>query len=288
MNKEQVALGTAYSLTLSDILTDRQKKVLENNSVSERIVKDNIVKINSNELNELQKKAISIIQTIANTALINNQITDEQKNVLYDYNVDSVTLITAYRKLTLGTAHSFISSGGNLTKKQDDTLKKYNISLDAIEEYIKKIKGNILTKSEQIMIMRIYAIAYSVVLSNRLTDIQQEQLDQFNIDYPILEQYYMRDIKNNGITVDNQQKLEQTFNNIIDLGKYNASRAGSNSNSNTNSMEKAKVHTLTNGKKQIFTYDEDQAAFSDIYMFAFLVLLFQVLFLIISYMIFAK
>ena len=288
MNKEQVALGTAYSLTLSNVLTDRQKKVLENTSVGEQTIKDNIRRINSNELTELQKKALSIIQAIANAALINNQITDGQRNELYDYNVDSVTLITSYRKITLGTAHSFVISGGELTKKQDDILKKYNISLDAIEEYIKKIKSNTLTKSEQIMIMRIYAIAYSVVISNRLTDLQQEQLDQFNIDYPILEKYYMRDIKNNGITVDNQEKLEGTFNNIIDLGQYNASRAGSNSNSNTNTNTKAKVHTLTNGKKQFTPFDEGQAAFSDIYMFAFLVFLFQVLFLIISYMIFAK
>lgn len=127
------------------------------------------------------------------------------------------------------------------------------------------------------------AIAYSVIVSNKLSDAQQATLNKYGIDYATLEEYKRR-INTNSLTLAEQDMLEKMFN--IDLSGLNRFNAESNSNTNSNTNTKAKAYTLTNGKKQFGTYDE--AAFSDIYMFAFLVLLFQVLFLIISYMIFAK
>ncbi len=128
----------------------------------------------------------------------------------------------------------------------------------------------------------ILAIAYSYVVSGKLTDKQRELLEKNNIDFKTLNEYIDK-INNNKLSLAEQDILEKTFG--VDLSRLDrpvSSISGSNGNSNT----KGKVFEKTNGNKQFIV--DDNAAFSDVYLFGFLVLVFQVLFLVISYMIFAK
>ena len=127
--------------------------------------------------------------------------------------------------------------------------------------------------------MIILATAYSYVVSGKLSDKQRNILEKYNIDFKDLNQY-IEQIRNNSLSINDQEELERLFN--IDLSTLNNS---SNDMSNNNNKSNSKQMVLSNGKKQLYN---DEAAFSDIYMFGFLVLLFQVLFLIISYLIFAK
>ena len=126
--------------------------------------------------------------------------------------------------------------------------------------------------------MIILAIAYSYVASGMLSSKQREMLEKNNIDFKTLNEYIDR-INNNKLSIDEQDKLEKMFN--IDLSKLNNS-----SNDISSNKSNSKQMVLSNGKKQILSSDE--AAFSDIYLFGFLVLVFQVLFLIISYIIFSR
>lgn len=118
------------------------------------------------------------------------------------------------------------------------------------------------------------AIAYSYIVSGKLSDKQRELLEKNNVDFKTLNEYIDK-INNNRLSMAEQDMLEKTFN--IDLSSLN--KSGSNEKSNNKAL------TKTNGKKQVFV---DEAAFSDVYLFGFLVLVFQVLFLIISYLIFIK
>ena len=119
------------------------------------------------------------------------------------------------------------------------------------------------------------AIAYSYIVSGGLSNKQKQILDSNNIDFKTLNEYINK-IKNNQLEVDKQKELERLFN--INLNQLNDS--SNNIIGKTNSKQKV----FNNGKKQLYN---DEAAFSDIYLFGFLVLVFQVLFLIISYLIFA-
>ncbi len=118
------------------------------------------------------------------------------------------------------------------------------------------------------------AIAYSYIVSGKLSDKQRELLEKNNVDFKTLNEYIDK-INNNRLSMAEQDMLEKTFN--IDLSSLN--KSGSNEKSNNKTLTKA------NGKKQVFV---DEAAFSDVYLFGFLVLVFQVLFLVISYLIFIK
>ena len=133
------------------------------------------------------------------------------------------------------------------------------------------------------------ALAYRMILNNvELDDYNAMLLQNNNINIQGLK-YYLNKLKSyqNGndqsITINENDFLDEMF------GEHSLDKIrilNENNNSLNSNNEKAKVNTLTNGKKQILVNDE--AAFSEIYMFGFLVLLFQVLFLIISYIIFSK
>ena len=134
-------------------------------------------------------------------------------------------------------------------------------------------------------------IAYAYIVNDgHLTDKMIKILADNKID-SIKFQDYVNVISNyrRSLTIEQQNILENNFGlnlSLIDQKISNSNNTDLNNNTNSNINTKAKVHTLTNGKKQFGDYDE--AAFSDIYMFGFLVLLFQVLFLIISYILFTK
>ena len=87
---------------------------------------------------------------------------------------------------------------------------------------------------------------------------------------------------NNSLTIDEQHTL-YTIKGIDCFDKIKINDITSQANQNGNS----KAVQYTKKTNQQFGNNEE-AAFSDIYMFGFLVLLFQVLFLVISYMIFSK
>lgn len=122
--------------------------------------------------------------------------------------------------------------------------------------------------------MIILAVAYSICVSDKPTANQRKLLEENNIDFKTLNEYVDK-IRDNKLTIEQQENLEKLFN--IDLSIFN--------NTN-NSKSNNKVYTLSNGNKRYGV--DDEAAFSDIYMFGFLVLLFQVFFLVVSYMIFNK
>ena len=126
--------------------------------------------------------------------------------------------------------------------------------------------------------MIILGVAYSIYVSNKITDKQRKLLEENNIDFKTLNEYVNK-IRDNKLTIEQQDNLEKLFN--IDLSIFN-----NTNNSNNNSKNNNKVYTLSNGNKRYGV--DDEAAFSDIYMFGFLVLLFQVFFLVLSYMIFSK
>ena len=87
---------------------------------------------------------------------------------------------------------------------------------------------------------------------------------------------------NNSLTIDEQHSLYTKLGiDCLDKIRINDINSQLNQNGNSKAIQYTKK---TN--QQFGNYDE--AAFSDIYMFGFLVLLFQVLFLVISYMIFSK
>ncbi len=73
-----------------------------------------------------------------------------------------------------------------------------------------------------------------------------------------------------------------------DINNQNISNNGENSNSSTmGSKENVKTLALSNGGKRLDTESYFNGnGFSDIYMFGFLVLMFQTLFLILGYIIF--
>ena len=128
--------------------------------------------------------------------------------------------------------------------------------------------------------MIILAVAYSICVSGKITDNQRKLLEENNIDFKTLNEYVNK-IRDNKLTIEEQDNLEKLFN--IDLSVFN--NTNNSNNTNNNSKSNNKVYTLSNGNKR---YGVDDAAFSDIYMFGFLVLLFQVFFLVVSYMIFNK
>lgn len=136
-------------------------------------------------------------------------------------------------------------------------------------------------------------IAYYLVMAYQLIQNNfsiEEAVGAYNLDDSAaatlkvymdkLERYRRGD--NNSLTFDEQTCLYEKLG-IDCLDKIRISDISTQYNQNGNS--KAIQYTLKTDK-QFGTNDE--AAFSDIYMFGFLVLLFQVLFLVISYMIFSK
>ena len=136
-------------------------------------------------------------------------------------------------------------------------------------------------------------MAYKMILSNIVLDEYNISLLQNNnINTGLLKVYYdkidsYRRGNNNSLTIDEQSFLYEKFGNdclekikIFDIDSNNLNESNSNNKSNS------KTYSLSNGKKQFGVCDE--TAFSDIYMFGFLVFIFQVLFLIISYIIFSK
>ena len=142
-------------------------------------------------------------------------------------------------------------------------------------------------------------VAYSYLINGELTEENKQIMKAYQIDSTEIYDYRDRIINykdtEKGLNINQLAALEQMLGNQFNYGlldyirnsmENNENSNNTNSNTNSNVNTKAKVHTLTNGKKQFGNYDE--AAFSDIYMFAFLVFLFQVLFLIISYIIFTK
>ena len=132
------------------------------------------------------------------------------------------------------------------------------------------------------------AIAYRMIRDNvELDDYNAMLLQNNDINIEVLKNYLDK-IKSyqkgkDEITIYENQFLDKMYGEhcLDKLPKIIDENNSLNSNN-----ERAKVNTLANGKKQILT--DSEAAFSEIYMFGFLVLIFQVLFLIISYIIFVK
>lgn len=120
------------------------------------------------------------------------------------------------------------------------------------------------------------AIAYSFLVNGDINKQHKIYLEKNNIDSLEFKKYIDK-ILNNELTVDEQDALG------ININQINSLRNNSQSNSQSKSNIKDKTMVLSNGNKRL---DYDEAAFSDAFMLGFLIILFQVLFIVICYLLF--